>query len=870
MDITTNYNVGEVSIENGYITLSESLGDYPKLTIQTYQDENPALVVGTTHTDFGLVFVLEGISVDICPIAGFQKQVVYNFIHISKKLLEYPINTYDFVHNHKGSAVRTSGSSYYFSLGTLISYAQGKVGGSASGPSALVEISKTPSPEETITIKQHLDEQCQLKGLVYQFIGGSVSASAIGTGVAVNAAIVANYTLAKNAVPTYKRTPLSWSKKDNYENNQLVKKTYRKLDSNEYVLYTGDFKAHLPPGEDNTGSVLPRDLSIMMDNSGITKSCKLTKYKWGQPEVEISATFGYANAALELVTDPARPNSATNLVLSALSEKVIESGNAYQEVLSTIQSGKYGYPDDVEWRHEPIWRIVSIKETYYDYEPLHLNINPVIKKADGSFHSVIIPEEYKKFLFSNLEVLVSETSFGWELKRFAQEDAAQWTKGSISAWNSLHSVVSLKDKLQDGSAESKKLYNWMLYSAKITLEQYLYRKIPLWERVDYAIVPYSKYYKNLETVDWQVEMIPQSSIPGLDRGNNTPIPVLFPDPNWAPELMIVARSRYKSSFGVSGNPQYNPFVRNYYGSNPVTVSTGSEEYEFTKYGILSSRLTKPAISELHDTFGNVQDVISGIVAGMAYEGTVYKEHPYMTVNDYGIKGVPIPQMNPGSVLSNSPGATADRNDQYTTLTSIRVAQDQSFKSYITTQTYSESEGRPPNATLRKPVYEEVADESNSPYKNSQTYVTSDISNGGIDIVSGVSVSGAQNIQEAISGAQNQLMLNILMSGSTASVQLVWNTVTRSLINGRINLPQGNWIIKNSTQTVQVSNGVAFPQPIQIEAGNYMRPGISAETIQIANENTNQDSMQVLINADLPYKLGTPITELPANFSRWLV
>lgn len=866
--VTSNYNIGELFIDNGYVTLSETLNDYPKLTVVEYSDTDPGVSTGSGYSQFGMSFVLEGISIDECPIPGFEKQITYNYIHVSKRVLEYPINTYDFVQAKKGSAVKRKGDTLEFSIGSLIGWAAGKVGGSVAAPSFTVELSKNPSPEEYVTVKQYVDEHNQMKGFVYMFSGAGAVCVPVGSGGVINGTIVSNFTLAKNAVPTYRHTALSWSKKQDYDDNPLAKKIYRKLDSNEYVLYDGSYKPHLPPGEDGTDGILPRDLSIMVDNSGFTKNCKITKYKWGQPDVEISAVFGYANCALELVEDPEKPNAETNGVLAALSENVIDAGNAYQEVLSAIKTGKYGYPDDVEWANEPVWRLISIKETKYVYEPLKLNMSPVLKKEDGTLEPVTVPDDFKKFLFTNMELLVREESYGWELKRFAQEDPGAWSQGSIATWLALKTTIALKDKLQGGDAKSKQLYNWMLYSAKVNLEQYLYRRIPLWERITYAVAPYSKFYKDLDEVDWEVQYVSKASL-GQDDGDDTPVPVLFPDPNWSPALMLVARGRYKSSFGVSGNPQYNPFTRNYYGSNPVTLTTGSEEYEVTRYAVLPSKNTKPAVTELHSQYAHLEDVIGSMKDGMELEGTMFKEHDYMTVGDYGVIGVETPDVSPDKVMGKYPSSNRDRDDQYITSTSLRVAQDQSFKSHITTENFVVGDGRPPNATLRKPVYEEQKQEDESPYKNSATYVTSSLSNGGIDIVSSVSVPGAKNIQEAVEGAKNQLMMSILTSGSSASAQLLWSTIQRSLINSRISLPKGNWVIKSCTQTVQVSNNVCFPQPIQIEAGNHVIPGVSSKTIQIANENDKQQSVKVLLNANLPLELGSPVEDIPENFSRWL-
>lgn len=867
--LNSNVGVGSCPVADGSATLTESISDYPKLTIVEYTNSSPSSKTGSLYRYAGMSFLLESISVDSCHISGFESQITYTYTHKSKQTLEYPIRVYDFVQANKNNAAKKKANSLSFPIGSLISWAVGRAGGGVSAPPFLVDLNKSPSAEDIVTVKQFLDEYIQMAGLVYVFRGDSASTAPVGSGGSVNSSVVSNYTISYNAVPTYKKTVLSWNKQDDYEQNPITKKQYRQLESHEYVLYEGDFKVHLPPGEDGTNSIAPRDLSIMSDNSGITKSCKITKYKWGQPEAEVSATFGYANCALELIDDPEKPNSATEIILAAVSDKVIDSGNAQQEVLSAIQSGKYGYPDDAIWSREPVWRLIQVQETEYIYEPLNITMNPLLKQEDGTLIPVKVPKDYDKFLTSNLEVLTSERTKGWTITRFAQEDPTNWTKGSIASWLTLKTLVDLKEEAEGDTVESKQLYNWRLYTAKVSLEQYLYRRVPIWEEVNYAIAPYSKYYTDLDEVDWQVDYIPKKFLGGLDDRDDTPVPVLYPDPNWAPELMLVAKSRYKSAFGLSGNPDYNPFKRNYWGSNPFTITTGTEEYELTKYSVLPSKNTRPAVTELHADYGHVSTVIGAIGSQAGSAGTVYPVHPYMDINDYGVKGVGLPTINVSSVSAPYPSTNKDREDQYTTLTSVRVAQDQSFKSYTTTQTMSISDGRPPKATLRRPVFEEIKSDEESVYKNSITYITSSVSNGGLDILPSVSVPAAKNIQEALAGARNQLMMSILTSGSNASCQLAWIGTGKSLVNGRVMLPGGNWIIKSSTQTVHSSGGVSFAQPIQIEAGDLKRPSISSNTVQIANENDGQSSVKVLINANLPYQLGTPLENLPSNFSRWL-
>lgn len=879
------YNNIKASLKKfkGNLTLEDSLNDYPKLTVVEYTSKTSYLPLGHIRKEFGLVFKLDSFTIDIAPVKVANKvyQVTYIYTHVIKFLYEYNINIKDFVESNKNRYVRKSKDKYYFNISSLIQFAKdkSKLEGNINSPSFVFSVDIKPSSDSTLTLKQLIDDRLTVTGQVYIFNDNILSFTPLGSNGYLDSRFVSNIQIGYSQDACYLNTILNWSKKDNYDGNDTIRKTYKEIKAPEYVLYEGNHNAHLPPPESKDGTLFPRDLSVMADNSGITKSCKVTKYKWGQPEFEINAVFGYAHAALELVEDPERGNSSTEAVLNSLSDKIVESGNAYQEVLSTIKSGKYGYPDDNTFDKLPVWRLIEIKQTTYNYSKLNLNIKPRIKKSDGSSVPVKIFPELERFLNSNIEILTSEESIGWSIKRFAQEDASNWVDGSISNWLSLKTIISLKDVLLGNSLLTKQQYYWMLYYAKVSTEQYLYRKIPLWERVDYAIEPYSSYYIDVDTVDWQVEDVPVKSLPGYENSNNEEIvKILYPDPNFIPNLLLTARSRLKIAVGLSGNPNYDPWSRNYFGSNPITVTTGTEDYELTKYTILPSKNTKPNIGRNLNNFTNIKHLLESIDTDVKEnKGTFYQRHPYMNISDYGIKEQKLPQINTRLFnINNLEGRlNKDKEDMYATITTLRTAQDHSYKSHLTTTTYTLSEGRPPTATIRKPVFEEVKveDNKNNPYRDTVTYINSSNYLNFSNVIESVNIPSAENLQEAIKGAKYKLILDNLNSGSSANGTLNFTLNNlKSISNTRINIPEtsGSWLVKRATISVQYTQGKAIYQPINIECGRYTDLELTSRTVQESNTNNEEtESINVTIDANLPLNFGTPITKIPKDFSRWL-
>lgn len=874
MALKPNINIARsgLSLSNGSVTFEENLNDYPRLTVVEYVQGGAIRPMGSEETFDGMNFFLESINIDTAHInAGLAKQVTYNYVHVAKILYEYPIRVRNFVDKNKGKAKFKRKETYVFQINDLIEFAKAetKSGASISVPAFDVELSKQPSIDETVTVKQYCDSKAAIKARVYDFEKSTLTFKGLGGGGGASARIVSNLTKVENLVPTYRNTSLTWNTGGTAEataNRRLVR-----LGDSEYCTYEGDHNPHLPPPETADNSKVPRDLSVMIDNSGNTKQFKITKFKFNQPVVELSGVFGYAHAALELVGDPEKPNAAIALALDLVSDKALESGNAYQDLLQSIQSQKFGFPEDAGFENEMVWRLLQIKETKYIYRPLHNTVSPQYKNPDGTLESVQIAPGYEALLNSNIQVLMAEESNGWEIKRFAQEDATNWAEGSISSWLALSAAVSLKDKLlQSTDRQSVQLYNLMLYSAKVGLEQYLYRKVPLYERIDYTLAPYSKYYENADEVNWEVTLMPKNDT-SLANGNETEeIPILFPDPDWAPQLMILAKSRYKSSIGLAGNPNYNPLARNYFGSNPVTVTTGSEEYEFTKYSVLPSKNTRDSLGDMYRDYTDISDILTALNSAQNAPGTYYNNHPYMQVDDYGLPNVPLKNLNL-NVSSTYPSNRSQQEDIFLTQTTYRNAQDHSYKSNITSSNYSIAQGRPPAATLRKPVLGEEQSEDKT-FKDTATLINSGQQNPASQYVTSVNMEAATSLQEALAGAKFELTLNILTSGNSVSGQLSFEQVSqRKLVNSRLNIPghSGDWIIKRISKTVQFCEGVSFAQPVEFEAGQRAAVSLTSRTVPIAKQDNNQPSVKVRVDTDLAQTYGTPAAQIPPGFSRWL-
>jgi hypothetical protein len=276
---------------------------------------------------------------------------------------------------------------------------------------------------------------------------------------------------------------------------------------------------------------------------------------------------------------------------------------------------------------------------------------------------------------------------------------------------------------------------------------------------------------------------------------------------------------------------------------------------------------------MYSGYTPINDVLGAVRLNQPAPGTYYTPHRYMTVGDYGLKGIPIPIVDPSVVAAKFPGKIEDKEvDQYTTQTTLRVAQDHSYKSHLTTSNFSLAQGRPPSASLIKPQYTEDRNDKNNPLQDSITYLTSGLGAREGEPVPSVMIDSADNIEEALKGAKFKLILDIVQSGTSTSAQLRFTETTGyPLVNKIMFLENQEWVVKRSTQSIQFTDGIAFSQLVDIECGVYAQPQVNHKTVKIDREDGEEkDSVKVLIGSEgLPSRFGVAIDEVPVGFSRWL-
>jgi hypothetical protein len=345
--------------------------------------------------------------------------------------------------------------------------------------------------------------------------------------------------------------------------------------------------------------------------------------------------------------------------------------------------------------------------------------------------------------------------------------------------------------------------------------------------------------------------------------------------------MIVSKSRYSISAGVSGNPEYNDQAASLWGKNPIYLTTGEEVYEHTRYMIRPSKTTKQNIDRLYETFNDLNGLLGSINDNESYRGTFYRPFSYMDVPDDAVIGqgvpptidilkvIPTQQKKDGSSLPSYSTASNDasfKDDSYSIYGTIRTVADASFKSNIQSSSFSTALGRPPSATVRKPVNQLNPTQDKNGLKDSLTYLTSNVRDR--NILSDVTITGANNIQEAIKGATFKLEKDVFNSASL-STSFTW-TQNAVKPNSVFQYFGQKWAAKSSTFTTQIINGGALNQPVSVTFGEVIPVTLTTVNTTATALNTIKGGLVTTVEVSgLPNLIGNNLDSVAYGQGRWV-
>lgn len=889
-NISNLYN--SLGIKHGLISINFSLDGYPRITVTEYGNNLQIENQGKSIIYGDHVYLLEDSQVKTLPLYlrqnNFADEKISTYTHIVKRSLESPLEIKKSITS--SNLIKKTGKYSYVSPSSVL---PSNINISTSGKYRIERIEEEEGNRlnpldkvERTTARDIVEPLLKLSKQVMTYTSKGCSSKRLGA-YTLSVVPLATVDPKIGNVPTYKDTKLSWEEEEPLQ-DEAIENTNKKIirkDGLVYYTYEGDWNPHERPPTDS----IPRDLSIMFDNGGITKSFTITRYRYDKPEYRIEGTFGYAHAAIELIADPLAVNEDQESLLSNFAGSNPEqAANALYDVVSNLAAERLGF-QEINFANNVQWRLIKVKQTDFNYENVPFDItDPYIQNEDGTITKVHIPEEYIPVIEqSNLQALVSEDTKGWELRRFTPESSTEFNQNSVGAWINLQAKKQLRNTNTGNTALSSQAVNFAIYQAKLKLEGFLFRKIPLSEKVVYNIAAYGRYYKDARKINWQVTEIPKNQISEFKDSNDTTlVQVLTPDLNWAPDLMIRSITRFGSSLATMGNPDWNPLASNYYEANPTTISSGSEELEFTAYGILPSEQTDSTINELFNNQTSIGGLLTKASSDQSKEGTIFKPHVNLAIADYGLPGSTPEDISFGfsPVYPNSSSSLVEKYQEFKTL---KTSSGVGVKNNKTTNTYTESEGRPPTASVRKPFTFEEQELNNSedntpPFDDSYTLITSNIQNSFGLTTLDYSAAMARNEKEAKQAAIFDLEM-AQISNSSLTIELdsieyisLINPNTpgnRVVIQG---VPDYNWIIKDISFDIQIANGDTYIQPIQITCGCYEPVSLSSDYFKRnrssvkktsgISDNSTASGLQLNV---IMGTIGSSSLKPPNNNSKWV-
>jgi hypothetical protein len=385
----------------GTYTLNQELDQPPSLSAVIYVvtlDEIPNLGSEITFGNYN--FYLTNYSYKESPQvrkannAATRYDVSLSYAHVSKLFTEKGINTAKFVLAYGRSAQIIGEQFYRFSLASLLSQVALFTGINCpiTGLSGFVNLPYRPANTDFFSLRSFLDERAILDAKVATYSASGIDYVDLGSGRSITTPPLTEITLSDNEIPCYKNTLLNWNGGTNYG----LQNTYVQVTDDEYVLYEGDSNPHLPPVEVGDGSLVPRDLSVFIDNGGLSKQFKITLYKYGQPQSEISGTYGFSHSALELVANPLAPINLDFSILNRMQSNPALQQNALKGLLGNLANQAMGMVGTGIFARPIVWRVTSIKQTDFVYQPLELDIKPQVLDRSGNYVKIEVPEQDRK------------------------------------------------------------------------------------------------------------------------------------------------------------------------------------------------------------------------------------------------------------------------------------------------------------------------------------------------------------------------------------------------------------------------------------------------------------------------------------------
>jgi hypothetical protein len=453
-------------------------------------------------------------------------------------------------------------------------------------------------------------------------------------------------------------------------------------------LVQGDLDVTRPP--DNI-TAFRTDTGVLIQSVGLNNP---TNPKTTIPLTQQSGTWYQAAQALYLVFDNGGDTKQVTIT------KKVDGVTEYEETY------KYGFMFTA-YRFaasggspSQYWIPIEYKKTVYVYTPVsRVGQNIRYQDRSGVWRSTVIDPEIEKLIGeASVAYLTSTETSGYRFMRFQAEvfNNSSW---DIDKDLGCPATVFWYKRWQQnrinlagtGGTEAEGRY------ALDTLNLYMFRKIPIFAKTQYHLVSAESIYTDEFTqqnkaLQASIDKIPYSSLPENLQSRMTPdsegfVGIAKPDPDSYKEYLVLSeRSEEIALAWIT-----NPLARQYSGTQTIGTKQASVS------GTAMPKTFFPD-AKAYITGENTITTVERKIIPNRNTSTKYSE-VFQDVVKYKVPSGALP--NSRTVSTGSKINSADRIDKYVEYTHTSNQRGVDFQQEAAITTFSESEGRPPSATVKR-------------------------------------------------------------------------------------------------------------------------------------------------------------------------
>lgn len=650
----------------------------------------------------------------------------------------------------------------------------------------------------------------------------------------------------KNAVVTWANNTL-----DPFRNDP----TYMKPVPVVVYLVEGDLNVTEPPDsitsfKDNTGQTI---LSVGLNNP--------TNPKDTINLAEQSGTWYQATRVLHLVFDNGGQTKEVRIT------KKVDGVTEY------VESYKYGFMfsafrlASVGGSPSNYWLPIEYTKTTYFYEPVSRDFENIqYQDRSGVWRTTIIDPTLKELLQkSNVSYLTRTETTGYKYMRFQQESFSN-TAWDIVNDNSIAGTIFWGKRLTGGinggtGGNSTGEFNF----CKDMLNLFLFRRVPIIGKTQYYLVESESVYNDTfvntqKAIAANIEKVAWASLSEDLKIKTSPdsegmVGIAKPDPDSYKEYLVISEKTETIALAWLQNPLSILYDGSKQRKGITIPQVPTKSLPTTYYPDAPSYV----IGE------NIINTVERKV--IPNRNTTTKHSEVLQFNDkYKLPNGIIGAGNAFTVTAGTPINSSDRTDKYVEYNSNIATRGENFQESASITTFSEVEGRPPLATVKRTQALQNDIQKDPFFKTDVEYYYTSILDSAFPTEDGAGSFNMIEIKQSnIAGTKAAIDFKVKMENALNTKELTVDLGyyrPEYIVGNLTTVPSvlGQWLIKKVEHSFEFSGAFLVAKPTKLTLGKWYDI-----VSQISNSNfTKQDPTVLPYN---PSKYKVVGSQYPLEFNK---